>query len=70
MQHAEQETQPVNDITLWSTKVACQKLGGIHRPTLYRLVENGKLKAVKVGGRRMIVAASVRKYIEGQLTAE
>jgi excisionase family DNA binding protein len=67
MQHAEQETQPA-DVTLWPTNVACQKLGGIHRATLYRLVEKGKLKAVKVGGRTMIVASSVREFLAKQLT--
>jgi excisionase family DNA binding protein len=64
MQHAEQET----DIVLWTTKTACQKLGGIHRATLYRLINNGTLKAVKVGSRTMIVASSVRKFLANQLT--
>jgi hypothetical protein len=65
MQHI--ESQPVDDVLLWNTETACRQLGNIHRATLWRLVKKGTLDAVQVAGRRMIVAASVRKLIAGQL---
>ena len=69
MQHAELETQPIDDADalVWTTKTACRKLGGIHRATLWRLVRKGALEAVKIGGRTMIVASSARNLIAQQL---
>jgi excisionase family DNA binding protein len=44
-------------------------LGGISRSSTYELVRRGELQAVKVGGRRMIVAASLDRLIAEQLAA-
>lgn len=41
-------------------------LGGITRPTVSRLIAEGELDAVMVGGTRMVTRASIEAYIERQ----
>lgn len=38
---------------------------GVSRSTLYVLAGEGKLKAVKVGGRTLITTASIRDFLDG-----
>ncbi len=38
---------------------------GVSRSTLYVLVSQGHLKAVKVGGRTLITTASIRSLVDG-----
>ncbi|MCR6501537.1 excisionase family DNA-binding protein [Shinella sp. CPCC 101442] len=47
----------------YSVKTACQRLGGISRSTLYRKIECGELAAKKLGGRTVIMAAEVDRYL-------
>lgn len=35
------------------------------RQTLYKLIEDGTLESIKIGGRRLILERSLRKLIEG-----
>jgi excisionase family DNA binding protein len=37
---------------------------GVGRTTVYKLVRNGELQAVKIGRRRAITTASIREYVE------
>ena len=43
---------------------SCEYLGGISRPTLYRLLGRGELSSFGVGSRRFITKESLDKYIE------
>lgn len=54
------ESQPVLSIT--DTAIY---LGGLSRATVYRMIEDGKLQRVKVGGRAMITRASIDAYLNG-----
>lgn len=45
---------------------AGQLLGGLSRNSVYRLVETGKLRLVKVGGRSLIPASDIFRLIEGE----
>jgi excisionase family DNA binding protein len=42
---------------------ACTCLGDIGRTTLYSLISEGKLEAVKLGGRTLITAGSIDKLL-------
>ena len=44
---------------LMDIRTTCRVLGGISRSTIYRMIEDGRLESVRVGGRRMITARSV-----------
>ncbi len=46
-----------------SIEQAGNLLGGIHRATVYRLIETGKLTAIKLGGRRMVEMASIEDLV-------
>lgn len=50
--------------TLVSVAEAQRTLGGICRSHVYELIAHGELEAVKLGRRRMVVAASIDAYIE------
>jgi len=43
---------------------SCEYLGGISRPTLYRLLHRNKLVSYEIGSRRFITRESLEKYIE------
>ena len=47
---------------------ACDIIG-IGRSKLYEMVRTGELRAVKVGGRSLIVVASIRAAIERAIAA-
>lgn len=40
-------------------------MSSLARSSIYRLISDGKLEARRVGGRRIILAASLRRLIEG-----
>lgn len=42
------------------------KVTGLGRTSIYSLIAAGKLRAIKVGGRTLIPAASLRALIDGQ----
>ena len=46
---------------------ACQA-AGFGRSTLYELIQQGRIEARKVGARRLIVVASLRAFLESDLT--
>ena len=48
---------------------ACNILGGITRPTLYRLINGGEIDRVKIGTRMFITATSLRAYVDRQMKA-
>jgi excisionase family DNA binding protein len=43
----------------YTVKTACRRLGNIGRTTVYGLIADGKLEAVKLGSRTLITAASI-----------
>lgn len=59
------ENHPENSLRAqaYSVKTACQRLGGISRSTLYRKIECGELAAKKLGGRTVLMAADVDRYL-------
>ena len=44
--------------------VAQEMLGGVSRSSILRYIDAGELEALKIGGRRMVLAQSVRDYVE------
>jgi excisionase family DNA binding protein len=55
----EQLLVPIND--------ACDRLGGISRPTLYGLINDHELALVKIGTRSFITAESLRDFVDRKL---
>ena len=47
----------------WSLRQWSDETGDIGRSTIYRLLDEGRIKSVKVGGRRVILT-SPREYLE------
>ena len=43
---------------------ACWQLGGITRPTLYRLLNTGALRSVQVGTRRLVRHVDLVEFLE------
>lgn len=54
---------------LLSLEETRRRLGGISRATLWRLTRRGRLRGVKIGGRRLFLESDVQNFIVG-LTAE
>ena len=48
----------------YSITVACEKLGGISRSTMYRKLEVGEISARKLGSRTVIMAAEINRYLD------
>jgi excisionase family DNA binding protein len=46
------------------------RVSGLSRSSLYLLMANGELPAIKAGGRRLILRADLEKYFEGLRAAE
>jgi len=53
---------------LVSLREACQRLGGISRPTLYKILSAGEIGSVEIGRRRMIPTSDIRAYIDRHST--
>jgi excisionase family DNA binding protein len=51
--------------TLSMTIASGIAFSGLSRTSIYRLIKAGALKTVKIGKRRLIETASLRKMIEG-----
>ena len=48
---------------------ACEYLGGISRPTMYRLLGDGALASYTIGSRRFFTKDSLDKFIDKRLKA-
>jgi excisionase family DNA binding protein len=53
--------------TLIPIKEACSRLGGITRPTLYKLIGADEIRSVTIGRRRLIPASQIDEYITRKL---
>ncbi|NYH94541.1 helix-turn-helix domain-containing protein [Novosphingobium marinum] len=51
----------MEQITVSISKAA--ELTSLHRATLYRAMESGKLRSFKVGSRRLIDVQSLREFV-------
>jgi excisionase family DNA binding protein len=51
---------------LISVKVAAERLG-IATITAYRMAEDGRLKSIRLGGRRLIALATIEALIESAI---
>jgi len=60
----ERETQD------WVSELEAQRISGLSRATLRRLIKNGEIRATKVGGARMIDKRSLEEYMRGHDLAE
>lgn len=49
---------------LLSRDEACQQLGGLSMPMIYKLAKRGDIKLVKLGRRTFITADSIETYID------
>jgi excisionase family DNA binding protein len=49
---------------------ACQYLGGISRPTLYKLMGDGGLPLYRIGRRVFFTKESLDEFINGRVSAE
>ena len=52
----------LNDVELLSAEEVCEFLG-IHRTTLYRIIERGELKARRVGRGYKVLKENLLKYL-------
>lgn len=50
--------------TLLINVTEAQRTLGVSRNTLYRMMDAGTIRSVRIGSRRMFVAASLREYVE------
>ncbi len=50
----------------YSIAEATKVSGGLSRATLYRLVRQGKLELVKIGGRAVVTRRSLERLLLGQ----
>jgi predicted DNA-binding transcriptional regulator AlpA len=50
---------PIND--------ACKTLGGITRPTIYRLINARELDRVKIGTRSFVTVESLRDFVDRKM---
>jgi excisionase family DNA binding protein len=48
----------------FSIEQACQTIG-VSRPTLYKLMRQGRLRSVMLGGRRVIPADAIAELLAG-----
>lgn len=55
------------NVVLLSIPEVRERLGGIGRTLVWRLVTDGDLDGVKIGARSFVVEASVDAYIRSQL---
>ncbi len=46
---------------------ACRYLGNISRARLYQMMQNGELKYVKLGARRVLLQVDLDAYLEQKL---
>ena len=53
----------LNDVITLRIDDAC-RVAGLGRTSLYKLIGEGRLKSVTIGGRRLVVAASLRELLE------
>lgn len=57
----------MNDVNLGSEAVSVRQagkiLGGLSHTTVYRLINDGKLRSFRVGRRRLIGVDAIRDYI-------
>jgi excisionase family DNA binding protein len=58
-----------DEVLLWPIPIVQQQLGGVHRTTVDRLVNQGKLVRVKIGERSLITRQSVIALIEANRVA-
>jgi len=56
---AEPEPEPL----LYDVDAACKILGGISKPMVYRLVQTGELRPVKVGSRSMFTMEELQRFV-------
>ena len=42
------------------------RLAGLERTSIYELIKTGRLKTVKIAGRRLVPMSALRRLIEGQ----
>ena len=56
------ETETKNLPLAYQVTTFCQRIG-IGRSTFYKLIQNGKLRTVTVGGRRLVPASEVDRLL-------
>lgn len=63
------EREPVADAPerLLSIRDTAEALGGIARSTVYRELQAGRLRSVRVGGRRLIPSSAIADYAAGDV---
>jgi hypothetical protein len=52
-----------DDALVWTIRTTCEKLGGLHRMTIWRYIKEGKLQTSWIGGRHMVLVGSVKALI-------
>jgi excisionase family DNA binding protein len=60
------ETPPVK--LALTVEETCEALT-ISRPTFYRLVRDGELKAIKIAGRTVVTTAELQRFLDTRLSA-
>jgi hypothetical protein len=63
----EEEEPPlaVVEPLLYSVEEACRILGGISKPSLYRLINTDQISPVKIGKRSFFTMRELRRFVTG-----
>ena len=56
------DTRPVSDTLANTIPDTCRRLG-IKNTTAYKLIKDGKLHAVKLGGRTVVLEAELQRFV-------
>ncbi len=65
---APEHLEPIPARLMYPLDETAALIGGVSLRTVYRLIGDGHLAAVRVGRRRMVPAAAIRAYVD-ELTA-
>ena len=57
-------------VQLLSIEEVRDRLGGIGRTTVWKLIGDGDLRRVKIGARSLVLESSLVDYVAGQVEAE
>jgi excisionase family DNA binding protein len=53
------------NVKITATIQQVQEMTGLGRTTIYKLIDEGRLKTILIGSRRLVVVRSLRRLLEG-----
>ena len=62
-----QATEPEQAKRLLTVRESCERLG-ISHPTLYALLNSGRIKSLKIGRARRVPVSEIEAFVQNELT--